>query len=181
MINPLLHSACFIQWCVDIIYVSQMAAFSYRCTRTNRTMSFILDPHPVDTWLYFHCDPIMCFCGTRYNVTHDGNSSYGNYTMLSIILFRVTVDAASSPWVFHTLRLIRQFQIDFWRKIYVSWLYFPWGLVTKRTIHFKSALICIMAWRWTGDNLFIELVMSYFTNSYMRHSASMRPEQKFSP
>ena len=37
----------------------------------------------------------------------------------------------------------------------------------------KSALVQIMAWRWTGDKPVSEPMMAYFTYAYMPHSASL--------
>ena len=119
---------------------------------------------PLEWWI---CD--MCFRGMRYKITHDGNSLYGIYTILFINPFWVTVDAINSPWGFHTLRLRRQFQIDILMEIAVLSLSFPWRLVTKFMLHFKSVLVWIVAWRRRGHNLLTELVIVYFTDSYMRH------------
>ena len=33
----------------------------------------------------------------------------------------------------------------------------------------KSALVQVMAWRWTGDKPLFEPVLSQFTNTYMQH------------
>ena len=37
----------------------------------------------------------------------------------------------------------------------------------------KPTLGQTMAWHWTGNKTFSELMMAYFANAYMYHSASM--------
>ena len=46
--------------------------------------------------------------------------------------------------------------------------------VPKGPINNNPALVQIMAWRWSGDKPLCEpMTVSYFTDAYMRHSASM--------
>ena len=40
-------------------------------------------------------------------------------------------------------------------------------------IYHEPALVQIMVWRITGDKPLSEITMSYFTDAYMRHAASM--------
>ena len=40
-------------------------------------------------------------------------------------------------------------------------------------IHDMPTLIQIMAWRQSGDKPLSDSIMAYFTDAYMRHSASM--------
>ena len=42
-------------------------------------------------------------------------------------------------------------------------------LVPKGPIDNKSALIQVMAWRWTGDKPLPEPVLTWFTDANMRH------------
>ena len=46
--------------------------------------------------------------------------------------------------------------------------------VPKGPINNMQALVQIMAWRRSGDKPLSEPMMVYFTDAYMRHSASMR-------
>ena len=41
--------------------------------------------------------------------------------------------------------------------------------VPKGPIDNRSALVQVMAWRWTGDKPSLEPVLSQFTDAYMRH------------
>ena len=45
--------------------------------------------------------------------------------------------------------------------------------VSKGLINNIPALVQIMAWRRPGDKPLSDLVMAYYTDAYMRHSASM--------
>ena len=42
-------------------------------------------------------------------------------------------------------------------------------LVPKSPIANKLALVQVMAWRWTGDKLLPEPMITQFTDEYMRH------------
>ena len=46
--------------------------------------------------------------------------------------------------------------------------FFPYSL-----IDYNSAVVQIIAWRWAGDKQLSEPMMTYFTDAYMRLSASM--------
>ena len=41
--------------------------------------------------------------------------------------------------------------------------------VPKGPINNKPALVQVMAWRWTGDKPLPELMLTQFTDAYMRH------------
>ena len=43
----------------------------------------------------------------------------------------------------------------------------------KDTIDNKSALLQVMAWRWTGHTPLPEAMMIQFTDAYMRHQGEM--------
>ena len=49
--------------------------------------------------------------------------------------------------------------------------------VPKGPIDYNPALIKIMAWRQIGDKPLSELMLTRFTDAYMRHWAEMRPGQ----
>ena len=42
-------------------------------------------------------------------------------------------------------------------------------LVPRSPIDNESALVQVMAWRWTGDKPLPEPMMTQFTDAYMRH------------
>ena len=52
--------------------------------------------------------------------------------------------------------------------IKISLTIVPWGPVDNMT-----ALFQIMVWHWTGNKPLFETTMTYFTDAYMRHSASV--------
>ena len=43
----------------------------------------------------------------------------------------------------------------------------------KGVINYKSALVRVMAWYWTGDMSLPQPMMTQFTDAYMRHLVSM--------
>ena len=60
-----------------------------------------------------------------------------------------------------------------WMKSFVFWLKFHWSLFSKGPIDNKSALVQVMAWRWTGGKSLLEPMLTQFTAAYMRQLGEM--------
>ena len=56
-----------------------------------------------------------------------------------------------------------------WMKSYVFWLNFLLKFVPKGPIHNRPVLVQVMAWRQTGGKPLPEVMLTQFTDAYMRH------------
>ena len=56
-----------------------------------------------------------------------------------------------------------------WMISFVFRFKFPWSLFIRVHLTTKSVLIQVMAWRLTGDKPSLELMLTQFTDAYMRH------------
>ena len=60
-----------------------------------------------------------------------------------------------------------------WIRIHIFWFNFHWYFFSADPMNFKPALVQVVVLLRTGENPFHELMIAYFTDAYMRHSASM--------
>ena len=60
------------------------------------------------------------------------------------------------------------FNEDVWISNEISLKFVPIGLIDN-----KSALVQVMAWRWTGDKPLTEAMLTQFTDAYMQHKGEV--------